>query len=657
MRISLKKSIVVVLLMCSLLPAYIVGSAMIEKNAQREIELQRDSIENATQAISDRINQQIKFITNLSSWYASNRSITRTVDNIYFSTVVWDMMSKFNKLADGVSSIYLINDEWEPVYDSQGSIYHLEHSHLLTQIKRHKSAYQKGKTVHTTFFEPKLNKTGDNGIALVTPLLPYKLLDGSKYTPTGYVLVLVSFKSLKELVEPLLLDGEGVEFIYGAAPTHYSSEGIVKVVPIEDPLFNSQLTLWFKQKVSDTARMKQVEESKATLIKILLIVLVLTVGFVLWFNYIFALQIKRLEATVDAYMHDRLPKRTKNQLFTEFHLFSNLLTKMWASINKHVDELTIKNLELSEANQKVQSAKSELERFNATLESQVEEKTLSLSQALSREAEQRNQLLRVIDFVSTKYEGTYLEIADMVNAQLAELLPSFEARFYFNQGKVVANDELSVVLSDNSCAGTIRFEAGHKLNQDESLILSVYIKQLSSWLELQRNLRRDAQTQCLNRKAFEEDFNVLIKRIKQNQMKSASLHIIDLNGLKPVNDSLGHDAGDYLICESAVAISSVLSEGTDCYRIGGDEFALLSFHSSEKEAIALTHKLRMLCEQRETLTFASKHKIPFSFAVGYSSTENTDITELFSVADRNMYRQKEAHYKATGLSREGSSIK
>ena len=51
---------------------------------------------------------------------------------------------------------------------------------------------------------------------------------------------------------------------------------------------------------------------------------------------------------------------------------------------------------------------------------------------------------------------------------------------------------------------------------------------------------------------------------------------VDINGLKTVNDTLGHEAGDELICGAARCIEATLGTWGKCYRTGGDEFIVLA---------------------------------------------------------------------------------
>lgn len=82
---------------------------------------------------------------------------------------------------------------------------------------------------------------------------------------------------------------------------------------------------------------------------------------------------------------------------------------------------------------------------------------------------------------------------------------------------------------------------------------------------------KDPLTQLANRAAFDRDADALDKRLGG----SVTLVMLDINGLKQVNDTYGHAAGDRLLADAAGCISAAFAQLGTCYRIGGDEFAVL----------------------------------------------------------------------------------
>lgn len=91
---------------------------------------------------------------------------------------------------------------------------------------------------------------------------------------------------------------------------------------------------------------------------------------------------------------------------------------------------------------------------------------------------------------------------------------------------------------------------------------------------------------------------------------------IDINGLKAVNDTLGHSAGDELIRAAARCISQVLGRYGKCYRIGGDEF--IAILRVEKEKIAEIQKSFDAVQEKQN----AKGGNGVSLSLGYPSPGN-----------------------------------
>ena len=116
---------------------------------------------------------------------------------------------------------------------------------------------------------------------------------------------------------------------------------------------------------------------------------------------------------------------------------------------------------------------------------------------------------------------------------------------------------------------------------------------------------------------------------------------VDINGLKLVNDTQGHAAGDQLIRNAAECISEVFGRYGKCFRIGGDEF------------IAIVHietgKITDICQ---SLSIAQERRKGLSLASGFAVAENhpdLSIEELINIADKRMYENKENYYRTMQL--------
>ena len=119
---------------------------------------------------------------------------------------------------------------------------------------------------------------------------------------------------------------------------------------------------------------------------------------------------------------------------------------------------------------------------------------------------------------------------------------------------------------------------------------------------------------------------------------------IDINGLKTANDSLGHEAGDELICGAAECILKTFGDKGQCYRTGGDEFIVLANMDREQADRALKQL------KKQTQQWHGKTVKSVSLSAGYalaSDHKGCSCEELVKEADINMYVEKQAFYQAS----------
>ena len=121
-----------------------------------------------------------------------------------------------------------------------------------------------------------------------------------------------------------------------------------------------------------------------------------------------------------------------------------------------------------------------------------------------------------------------------------------------------------------------------------------------------------------------------------------AVFMIDINGLKSVNDSIGHEAGDELICGAAQCIAASIGKNGRTFRIGGDEFVV--FTSMPREAVkAALNDLR-----RKTQAWSGKRVEHLSLSAGYAlacAHKGISVEALVKEADKRMYVQKKAYYQ------------
>jgi diguanylate cyclase (GGDEF)-like protein len=143
----------------------------------------------------------------------------------------------------------------------------------------------------------------------------------------------------------------------------------------------------------------------------------------------------------------------------------------------------------------------------------------------------------------------------------------------------------------------------------------------------------DAMTGLGNRYAFDLMVDCRAAGLLKPDEQPCVLCVIDLDGLKLINDQHGHARGDDLIRTVGLGLQALQSEGARCYRLGGDEFAILApRHQEQRIADQLTELERVLVAtgfERSGVSMGVAHWEP-----------GCDPHELVKRADRHMYQNK-----------------
>ena len=143
-------------------------------------------------------------------------------------------------------------------------------------------------------------------------------------------------------------------------------------------------------------------------------------------------------------------------------------------------------------------------------------------------------------------------------------------------------------------------------------------------------LYTDPMTKLLNREAFDTIINSTDR--KKN---SYCIIVIDINGLKVLNDRFGHDAGDRLIKDFAEALQkSTQKYSCQCFRLGGDEFAILVENTTTDDVKTIINQLENNFRPPEV-----KGK-SFAYGAAFCSPGDNLIAK-FREADEKMYYDKE----------------
>lgn len=180
------------------------------------------------------------------------------------------------------------------------------------------------------------------------------------------------------------------------------------------------------------------------------------------------------------------------------------------------------------------------------------------------------------------------------------------------------------------------------------LVMPLFVENSSHWFNitiatdvllyyvflLQQFTKRDPLTKLLNRQSYYSDIEKYMNEI-------SAVVAMDMDGLKEVNDTHGHVAGDTALKTLADCFHKAAKHEQRVYRIGGDEYVIICMSTPEKEVNELITRMR-----------ENVAKTEYSCSIGYAmKTDNCSIDELYQKADKMLYAEKEQYYIKSGKRR------
>ena len=237
-------------------------------------------------------------------------------------------------------------------------------------------------------------------------------------------------------------------------------------------------------------------------------------------------------------------------------------------------------------------------------------------------------------------EGKYVQISDIEEMRLSDPLQyenlkrqnihSIVAMPIYDAGKTIAFYGV-----DNPPAFSLEYTS------DMLQIMGSFLKSCIRRRNLMRRLEdlsyKDALPQLGNRFAMDK----YVRQITPEQ--SIGVVYCDVTGLKGVNDTMGHKAGDDLILRASACLAQVFAD-YGVFRIGGDELLVLC---AQIDQDTLAERMRQL----ECL--AAENDVNIAVGVTWQDRADTHLEELLQEAEKRMYEDKAEYYKKTGIERRG----
>jgi diguanylate cyclase (GGDEF)-like protein/PAS domain S-box-containing protein len=157
---------------------------------------------------------------------------------------------------------------------------------------------------------------------------------------------------------------------------------------------------------------------------------------------------------------------------------------------------------------------------------------------------------------------------------------------------------------------------------------------------------RDPLTGLANRRLFNELFGADLAR-KQRSGQPLAVAFLDLDGLKDVNDTYGHDAGDLVLCETARRLVSTVRGADFVARLGGDEFVIV-YEPNDPNSDKLIQRIDNALSSPIDITPTTSVSCAASIGIADTQTTGHDPVALLAAADDAMYEMKRVRQRVRG---------
>lgn len=251
----------------------------------------------------------------------------------------------------------------------------------------------------------------------------------------------------------------------------------------------------------------------------------------------------------------------------------------------------------------------------------------------------------VFDKEGNPYDYSYIEVNDsylnlfgyekdqLIGKNVSEVAPLLEKYWYDSFFNVALTGEPKYLENYSSSVGKYLSVYAYSPKQNQfAVLISDITERVEKEKEIQYLSLNDQLTGVYNRRYYEEQLIALDKE----ENYPLSLIMGDVNGLKLVNDSFGHQVGDELLIKVADILRKSCRNTDIITRIGGDEFVIMLPNTDIHQSRTIVDRIRHYSSQENIKSI----EVSISFGYGTKSNKGESITRLFKQIEDDMYRNK-----------------
>ena len=289
------------------------------------------------------------------------------------------------------------------------------------------------------------------------------------------------------------------------------------------------------------------------------------------------------------------------------------------------------------------------------------------------EAQQYAEMALSLDNIDS-FVGAKITMFDVLR-QLAEVKQDFnQAYYYLNEKLALEKSMFESKLANEMAIQKAWFEVDAKQSQIELLdkqndllktesqltteqlensllalsLVSLLLATLLFWSfrsrKVQAKLRyyahTDGLTKIANRGFFTESVESLLSQAQKNN-NAVSLILLDLDHFKNINDTYGHQVGDWALIQVAATIRDSVTENAILGRLGGEEFGVALMVQDSSVGLRIAEECRQAIDNIDTNKSGYNFKLTVSAGVGCSSHAGYKLDNLYAAADLALYQSKQ----------------